>query len=145
MNSGNRNGFDQIKISHKLDEVIGKAILKATHDKKKKKVRGNFLKVNASIVSIFVIFIVSVNISPAFAEALKEIPIISSMSKALIFHYDTNIVNADKQIIKETKSNKALKTAYKKKILKVSVWNDLDIDLITQNQKKFNQWNVQEW
>ena len=105
MNSGNRNGFDQIKISDKLDEVIGKTILKATHDKKKK-FRGNFLKVNAAIVSIFVIFILSINISPAFAEALKEIPIISSMSKALLFHYDKNIVNADKQIVKETKSNK---------------------------------------
>lgn len=48
-------------------------------------------------------------------------------------------------LTKETKSKKPLKAAYKKKILKVSVWSDLDIDIMVQNQQKFNQWNIQEW
>jgi hypothetical protein len=34
---------------------------------------------------------------------------------------------------------------YKKKILKVSAWSDSDIDLLIQNQLKFNQWKVQKW
>lgn len=48
-------------------------------------------------------------------------------------------------LTKETKHNKSIKTDYKKKILKVSVWNNSDIDLIIQNQQKFNQWKPQEW
>ena len=48
-------------------------------------------------------------------------------------------------LTKEIKSKKLLKTAYKKKILKVSVWNDSDIDFIIQNQQKLYQWKVQEW
>lgn len=106
MNSENKNGFNQIKVSDKLDDVINSTILKASQDKSKKRFRVNFLKVNAAIVSLFVIFIVSINISPAFAESLNGVPIISSMSKALLFHYDKNIVNADKQAVKETKIDK---------------------------------------
>lgn len=48
-------------------------------------------------------------------------------------------------LTKETKSKKPLKAAYKKKILQVSVWSDLDIDFMVQNQQKLNQWNIQEW
>ena len=48
-------------------------------------------------------------------------------------------------LTKETKLNKPLKTNYKKKILKVSVWNDSDIELMFQNQQKLNQWKAQEW
>jgi hypothetical protein len=48
-------------------------------------------------------------------------------------------------LAKETKLKNPVKTDYKKKILKVSVWNDSDIDLIFQNQQKLNQWKVQEW
>lgn len=46
---------------------------------------------------------------------------------------------------KKSKSEKTHKSAYKKKILKVSVWSDLDIDLILQNQQKLNEWKAQEW
>ena len=48
-------------------------------------------------------------------------------------------------LTKDTKSKKPIKADYKKKILKVSVWSDSDIDLITQNQQKLNQWKAQEW
>jgi hypothetical protein len=48
-------------------------------------------------------------------------------------------------LTKETKSTKPIKTDYKKKILKVSVWSDSDIDLMVQNQRKFNQWKAQDW
>ncbi len=34
---------------------------------------------------------------------------------------------------------------YKKKILKVSTWNESDIQVIIDNQQKFNQWKAQEW
>jgi hypothetical protein len=48
-------------------------------------------------------------------------------------------------LTKETKSKKTLKADYKKKILKVSVWSDSDIDLMIQNQQQFDQWKTQEW
>ncbi|HEY4789426.1 MAG TPA: hypothetical protein VIH57_25420 [Bacteroidales bacterium] len=48
-------------------------------------------------------------------------------------------------LTKKTKSKKSVGTSYKKKILKVSVWNDSDIDIIIQNQQKLNQWKAQEW
>jgi len=48
-------------------------------------------------------------------------------------------------LTKEIKSKKPVKNSYKKKILKVSVWNDSDIDVLIQNQEKLNQWKAQEW
>ena len=46
---------------------------------------------------------------------------------------------------KNTKQVGQDKTGYKKKILKVSVWSEDDIDLLIQNQEKFNQWKAQDW
>lgn len=46
---------------------------------------------------------------------------------------------------KELKSQESVKSDYKKKILNVSVWSEEDIDLMIQNQQKFNQWKAQEW
>jgi hypothetical protein len=48
-------------------------------------------------------------------------------------------------LTRETKQKKTAKSDYKKKILKVSVWSDSDIDLIIQNQQKFSQWKAQDW
>jgi hypothetical protein len=45
-------------------------------------------------------------------------------------------------LTKETKSKKLVKPDYKKKILKVSVWSDSDIDIMIQNQQKLNQWKA---
>jgi hypothetical protein len=41
-------------------------------------------------------------------------------------------------LAKEIKSKRPIKTVYKKKILKVSVWNDSDIDFMIQNQQKLS-------
>jgi hypothetical protein len=38
-----------------------------------------------------------------------------------------------------------ISSSYKTKILKVSSWSEDDIRLITENQKQFNSWNIQEW
>ena len=48
-------------------------------------------------------------------------------------------------LAKEIKSKRPIKTVYKKKILKVSVWNNTDIDFMIQNQQKLNQWKALEW
>ncbi len=36
-------------------------------------------------------------------------------------------------------------SAYKTRILNVSVWTSDDCNIFAENQKQFNQWNVQEW
>jgi hypothetical protein len=48
-------------------------------------------------------------------------------------------------LAKEIKSKRPVKSAYKKRILKVSVWSDSDIDIMVQNQQNLNQWKAQEW
>jgi hypothetical protein len=71
----------------------------------------------------------------------------------LALKYNLLDTSAKKEVIdfmdfllsKETKIKKSTKSDYKKKILKVSVWSDSDIDLMIQNQQKFNQWKAQDW
>ena len=48
-------------------------------------------------------------------------------------------------LTKNPKTPKKKISDYKKKILKVSVWTDADIDFIVENQKKINQWKAREW
>jgi len=48
-------------------------------------------------------------------------------------------------LTKRTKLKKSTKIDYKKKILKVSVWSDSDIEKMIENQQKFNKWEVQDW
>lgn len=71
----------------------------------------------------------------------------------LALKYNLLDISAKKEVLdfidflltKKTKSKQLQKTDYKKKILKVSVWNDSDIDLLIQNLQKLNQWKAQEW
>jgi hypothetical protein len=71
----------------------------------------------------------------------------------LALKYNLLDTSAKKEVIdfmdfllsKETKIKKSTKSDYKKKILKVSVWSDSDIDFMIQNQQKFNQWKAQDW
>ena len=46
---------------------------------------------------------------------------------------------------KQKITNPTLLSTYKNKILNVSVWTDSDLKVFDENQKLFNNWNVQEW
>ena len=46
---------------------------------------------------------------------------------------------------KGSKTQSKNKSDYKKKLLAVSVWSDIDIDAMNKNQQKFNQWKAQNW
>ena len=48
-------------------------------------------------------------------------------------------------LIKKVKDTGRKTSDYKKKILKVSVWSEADINFIVENQKKFDQWKAREW
>jgi len=46
---------------------------------------------------------------------------------------------------KQKNTNLMSLSAYKSKILNVSVWSDSDLKVFDENQKLFNNWKVQEW
>ncbi|MEI7983776.1 MAG: hypothetical protein WCI71_19160 [Bacteroidota bacterium] len=48
-------------------------------------------------------------------------------------------------LTKKPKASKKKISEYKKKILKVSVWSEGDIDVVVENQKKFDEWKAREW
>lgn len=91
------NEFENIKVPDNLDEVIKKSIKKAKHHKKIKLRKLKFLKVFGGIAAGFVIFTGAINVSPALAKSLNNVPIISSIVNVVQFHYDKNIQNAIKQ------------------------------------------------
>ena len=71
----------------------------------------------------------------------------------LILKYSLLDPNGKKEVLnfmdflltKEIKSKRPIKTVYKKKILKVSVWNNTDFDFMIQNQQKLDKWKALEW
>ena len=46
---------------------------------------------------------------------------------------------------KQKEEKKTSLSAYKKKILHVSTWSEKDLKTFENNQKLFNQWNIQGW
>ena len=46
---------------------------------------------------------------------------------------------------KQKQNKKNPLSAYKKKILKVSSWDNEDIKVFNENRKLFNQWKIQDW
>ncbi|HEY5560680.1 MAG TPA: DUF4179 domain-containing protein [Clostridiaceae bacterium] len=108
MDCERKSEFEQIKVSDKLDAVIKMTIEKARHDANKIRIKRNISNIIGTIAASFVIFILSINISPAFAESVQGLPIVSSLSNALLFHYDKNIANAEKQNVKITQVDKGI-------------------------------------
>src|SRR3712207_7211967 len=68
------NEFQNIKVPDNLDEVIKKSIKKAKHHKKIKLRKIKFLKVFGGIAAGFVIFTGAINVSPALAKSLNNVP-----------------------------------------------------------------------
>lgn len=107
------NGFEQIKVSDKLDDVVEKAINKAIKDKKKKLIRSRINKFSIAVASIFIMFITSIKFIPVFAQVLSSVTIGTSITRELHYHYDKNIETAVKegraQNINESKTDKNIK------------------------------------
>ena len=71
-------------------------------------------------------------------DLIKKYNLLDTASQKELLDFMNFLLN------KNVKSPKKM-ADYKKKILNVSVWNNEDIDFILKNQKKFNQWKVQDW
>ncbi|AKA67334.1 DUF4179 domain-containing protein [Clostridium scatologenes] len=108
-----KNGFEQIKVSEKLDDVVEKAIKKAKKDKKKNIIKTKLIKYALAAASISIIFMTSVKFIPVFAEAINNVTIGQAITRELQYYYDKNIGNAVKegasQCIDESKINKNIK------------------------------------
>lgn len=110
MSTNYENGFEQIEVSKRLDEVVENAINTAIKDKKRKSIRGNIIKCSTAAASIFMAFTLSVNCIPAFAQSMDNIPVLSSLAHAVKFNYSNNIGTAiDKGYSEETKLTKTSK------------------------------------
>ncbi|NMM64065.1 DUF4179 domain-containing protein [Clostridium sp. P21] len=108
-----KNGFEQIKVSDNLDDVVEKAIRKAKNDKKKNRVKRKLIKYTAVAASIAVIFVTSVKFIPVFAQAISNVTIGQPITRELQCYYDKNIANAVKegasQCVDEGKISKNVK------------------------------------
>lgn len=108
------NGFEQIKVSDKLDDVVEKAINKAIKDKQKKLIRKSKInKISIAVASIFILFITSIKFMPVFAQVLSSVTMGPSITRELHYHYDKNIGTIVKeglaQNINESKTDKNIK------------------------------------
>lgn len=95
MNYDEKNGFEQIKVSDKLDDVVKRAIIKGKKHKSKKMLEIRFMKYSLLAASITVIFISSIKLIPVFAEAISNVTMGQSINHEMQF-YDKNIGNAIK-------------------------------------------------
>ena len=114
MNDYYKKSFDQIKISDKLDDVVQNTINNAIKDKKRKNIKKNVLQFSASVASLIILFALSINLFPQFAANASSIPIISSVSDAVQFHYDKNIANSKKQDMNLTKTDNNIRISIDK-------------------------------
>ncbi len=91
------NGFEQIKVSDKLDDVVEKAINKAKKDRKKRNLKTKFIKYSMAAASIAIICISSIKYIPVFAQAVSNVTMGPAINRELQFHYDKNIGTAVKE------------------------------------------------
>lgn len=113
MDSKMSNGFEQIKVSDKLDDVVEKAISRAIKDKKRNRIKSRLNKFSIAAASILIIFITSIKFMPVFAQVLNNVTIGSYINPKLQYHWDNNIETAVKdglaQKINESKTDKDIK------------------------------------
>ena len=107
-----RNGFEQIKVSDKLDDVVEKVINKAKKDKKKAMLKRKFIKYSMA-ASLVIIFVSSIKFIPVFAQAVSNVTYGIPITHELQFHYDKNIGTAVKdglsQYVNESKTDQNVK------------------------------------
>ncbi|URZ18709.1 DUF4179 domain-containing protein [Clostridium felsineum] len=88
-----KKDFENIPSSSKLDFTIDNAIIKA----KKHKKLVHLSKLLSSISVLFILFTLGINFNTFFANSLNNLPLLSSLEKALNFHYDKNLMTKIKE------------------------------------------------
>ncbi|RMD00172.1 DUF4179 domain-containing protein [Clostridium autoethanogenum] len=94
MTNNYKNGFERIKVSDRLDEVVEKAVKSAIKGKKRNKIKSNLIKYSACAASIFIAFVISTNCIPVFAKYVENVPFLSTIAHAVQINYSKNLGNA---------------------------------------------------
>ena len=89
-----QNGFEQIKISKRLKEVVDNTMKRAKKAKKRNLIKLNLIKFSTGIASIFIVFVLGVNYIPVFAQSVSNVPILSAIARAVQINYSNNIGSA---------------------------------------------------
>ena len=76
------------------------------------------------------------------AELLLKYELLDPLGKQQLLEY-LNLLLSSKTANKERPKFDV--KAYRKNLLKVSVWSDEDISLIEEARQHFNSWQVKEW
>jgi hypothetical protein len=77
------------------------------------------------------------------AELLLKFELLDPLGKQQLLEY-LNLLLSTKTTKKGEKAKFDV-NAYRKNLLKVSVWSDEDIALIEEARQHFNNWKVKEW
>lgn len=90
--------FDNIEIPSELDQVIEKAIKEATTPKRKVIKMKKWIRNLATTAAICTVgFVGAANFSPAFAQSISDVPLLSTLIKVVTFtqfHYEDDTYNA---------------------------------------------------
>ena len=98
-----KSKYDNIEIPDELDSVINSAITEGKYLRRKNKARVIMKKIG-TVAAIFVISVISIlNVSPVFAKAVYEIPVLGDLCRVLTFreyHFEDEIKYIDVKIPK---------------------------------------------
>ncbi|WP_028829957.1 DUF3298 domain-containing protein [Proteocatella sphenisci] len=116
-----KDDYDDIKIPQELEMTIKRVV----EDFKKEEMRNNKMKKNIKNVmvtaaAVAIVFTGAVNISPAFAESMTDIPVIGNIVRVINlnqYKYDEGTYNADLQTpiiegLEDTDLQKSLNSKY---------------------------------
>lgn len=79
-----KNEFDNIEIPKELDFIVNKTIKECRKENEKNKF-SILKKTGIGVAAAFVIFVTGINLSPALAQTLSDIPVIGSVVKVFTF------------------------------------------------------------
>lgn len=96
-----RRGYDSIEIPDNLDEVVRGAIAEGMARRRRNRAVGLLKKAGSIAAVFFLCVITALNLSPAFAAAACEIPVVGDLCRVFLFreyHMEDEIKDIDAKI-----------------------------------------------
>lgn len=126
--------FDTIELPDELDQVVAKAIQKGSTSKERMITMKRWFKNTAASAAIITIsFIGAANLSPAFAQSLSDVPVLSTLVKVVSFkQFDYH----------EDTYNATIKTPVVEGLKNQDLQNILNNKYLEQNKKLYEQFET---
>lgn len=96
-----RKGYEQIQIPDELDGVVREAIAEGLSSRRGHRVMSAFRRAGSMAAVLILCVVTMMNISPAFASAACELPVVGGLCRVLLFreyHTQDNIKYIDAEI-----------------------------------------------